>query len=57
MTNRELIKILDNLPQGMEVYIRDTNDTKIPLTEKDIYFYSTRDFSNTERKTIIMIGE
>lgn len=57
MANRELIKILENLPQGMEVYIRDTDYMKIPLTEKDIYFISTRDFSNTERKTIIMIGE
>lgn len=56
MTNRELIKILENLPQGMEVYIRNTDYMKIPLEEENIYFISTGDFSK-ERKMIIMIGE
>ncbi len=55
MTNKELINILQTMPLDAEVYTRDIDYMKIPLTEEDIYLISTRDLSNTKRETILMI--
>ena len=47
MTNRELINILQSMPLDAEVYARDEDYMKIPLTEEDIYLCSTRDLETT----------